>query len=118
MWKFEVAAGLLCDPAGLAVPAYSGHGDGRDNPEMEAVSNVGPIPRGRYSIGAARWSEKTGPITITLTPIEHNAHGRTAFEVHGDSITKPGEASHGCIITNPKTRGQMRDSEDRILEVF
>lgn len=114
-WCFNVVAGLLEDATGLAVPAYSGTGEGRDNPSLEAVPNVGPIPKGRYGIGEAHFSPHTGPISINLTPDGHDAHGRTNFRIHGDSENH--DASHGCIVTDPKTRGAIRDSDDKILDV-
>ena len=30
---------------------YSGHGEGKNNPAMQKVPNVGPIPVGKYTIG-------------------------------------------------------------------
>lgn len=94
---------------------YSGRGDGRNNPAMEAVANKGPIPRGRYAIGDARESETLGPIVFNLTPVGHDAHGRSAFRIHGDS--KDHNASHGCIIAGRSVRERIRDDKETELEV-
>lgn len=47
---------------------YSGKGPGKNNPDMQDVPNVGPIPRGPWNIGPTYYSRNTGPETITLTP--------------------------------------------------
>src|SRR5450755_2460166 len=74
---------------------YSGSGAGKDNPQMEGVPEVGPIPAGTYRIGMAYDDTKRkngkGPVVMRLTPQNHNAHGRTNFLIHGDSIEHPGD---------------------------
>ena len=94
---------------------YSGSGDARNDPAQEATPNAGPIPRGLYSIGEARTSDRTGPVVFDLTPVGHDAHGRTAFEIHGDN--KNHDASHGCIIAGRTIRERIRDDKERELEV-
>jgi hypothetical protein len=95
---------------------YSGHGDGKNKPDKEAVKNVGPIPRGLYKIGNAREYKKM-PNCFDLTPEGHDAHGRTEFLIHGDSNTAPGTASNGCIILGPALRKQIADSGIKWLRV-
>jgi len=94
---------------------YSGKDEGRNNPDMENVPNVGPIPRGRYMIGAARDGGHLGPIVFDLVPDGHDAHGRTDFRIHGDSLTH--DASHGCIIAGRTIRERIRDDQETELEV-
>jgi hypothetical protein len=94
---------------------YSGTGDGRNNPAMENVENVGPIPTGEYRIGAVHNHTQLGPTVMNLDPIGHNAQGRTAFRIHGDNIGN--DASHGCVILNRDIRKRVAVSLDRILNV-
>lgn len=84
---------------------YSGHGDGKNNPEMENVPNTGPLPRGMWEIQQPPYTHpKLGQIVFNLIPIGHDAHGRSAFRIHGDSTAHPGEASDGCIILGRAVR--------------
>jgi len=53
---------------------------------------------------------------MNLSPIGHNAHGRTAFRIHGDSGIRPGTASEGCIILPLAIRQKIADSNDK--EIF
>lgn len=117
-WTYDRRAQTLTDPEGnrLATNAYSGNGAGRNNPVMENVRNVGPIPAGTWRIGRARHSPRTGPISMDLTPTRGtNTYGRTAFLIHGDNLTHT--ASDGCIILSRSVRQQINQSSDRELVV-
>ena len=100
---------------------FSGHGNGVNNPAYQKVANVGPIPRGLWSIGKPENSPHTGPFSLPLTPkagIE--TFGRSDFLIHGDAITEPGAkaASHGCIILARSVRERIdRYCADRTLSV-
>jgi hypothetical protein len=94
---------------------YSGAGEARNNPDMEAVPDEGPIPRGRYEIGPKRDSPTLGPIVFDLTPVGHDAHGRTEFRIHGDNVNH--DASHGCIILGRSIRERIWDDGEKELEV-
>lgn len=90
---------------------YSGHAEGLDDPDMEAVVAIGPIPRGEWKID--RWLEKhgtKGPIVARLSPVGHNAHGRSGFLIHGDNSSLNHTASHGCIISSRAIRDALRAS--------
>jgi hypothetical protein len=43
--------------------------------------------------------------------------GRSAFFIHGDSRTRPGTASNGCIILSRPTRTAIDRSDDKVLVV-
>lgn len=92
--------GALRYPPHRQVPgAYSGNGIGLNNPAMEAVPNVGPIPAGWWHID--RWDAvhgTKGKIVAVLRPVGHNADNRTNFLVHGDNDAADHTASDGCII--------------------
>ncbi len=117
-WEYNQATGTLSrNGIVVATNGYSGFGIGRNNPMMEDRINVGPIPRGRYTIGRPRISRRTGPHVLNLTPFGHNALGRTDFQIHGDSRTDPGNASNGCIVLPRMIREQISQSPDNIINV-
>lgn len=98
---------------------YSGHGEGKNNPDKESVHDVGTIPKGIYYIGLPHDSPKTGPFTLPLIPDKNNEmYGRFGFEIHGDDRTNPGMASHGCIVLPRKIREQINNCTDKILKVI
>jgi len=80
--------------------SYSGFGNGRNNPAYEKVPDCGPIPKGVWYI--ARWYpqyEGKGALVARLVPkFITETYGRAGFLIHGDSIERPGQGSHGCII--------------------
>lgn len=48
--------------------SYSGTGQGRDNPNMQDVPRIGPIPQGSWRWGSPYNSPNTGRNTITIDP--------------------------------------------------
>lgn len=119
MWKYEQSTGRLYNASGaLVATSYSGKGAHKNKPDSQAVVGMGPLPRGTYTMGAPRTSSKTGPYVMDLTPNPANEmFGRSAFQVHGDSVKNPGTASSGCIIMPRKVRELMWDSGDHQIEV-
>lgn len=121
MWNYSQSTGDLSDGGGFIVATgYSGHGPGLDNPAMQAVADVGPIPVGFYSLGAPIDHPKLGPFAIPLIPHDGNEmFGRSGFYCHGDDIHHVGEeiASHGCIVLPPDARREMWNSGDHVLKV-
>jgi len=119
MWVYSQSSGQLWSPdLKKLAEGYSGHKKGKNNPEMEEVVSVGPIPRGLYVIGQAYSSRAVGPLAIRLEPHLHDAHGRTALLFHGDSRKYPGEASKGCIIVGRAVREKIHNSDERVLLVI
>ena len=117
-WQYSQSTGRLTWNGRQVGTGYSGAGDnGKNNPRMESVEDVGPIPRGRYRIGASQKHPTKGPITMSLSPDGHAAHGRTHFLIHGDSIAHPGAASQGCVILSRDIRSRISESGDTTLEV-
>lgn len=98
-WTYSQSTGELTGH-GKVFACYSGHGVGRNNPAMEAVHAVGPIPRGAWKMSDHHDSPHTGPYSITLDPVGHDACGRTLFRLHGDNAAH--DASDGCIIHSPQ----------------
>lgn len=88
-----------------SVVGYAGRGEGRNNPLMQDVRNVGPLPRGAYRVSMPFTHVSKGPVVFRLTPSPINAmHGRSGFLIHGDNAR--GDASEGCIIL-PRYYRQM-----------
>ena len=115
-WEYSQSSGQMKLNGELKGTGYSGRGEGRNNPAKEAVANVGPIPRGAWTMGAAYDDNNgKGPTVIPLTPSGHNAHGRTGFLIHGDNATH--DASTGCIILGPAVRTAIAASADKTLNV-
>jgi hypothetical protein len=117
--KYNQLTGELTTNSGVVIgKGYAGHGEGKNNPAMESVKMVGPLPKGFYVIGKPTDNPHTGPYSIPLYPkMGNNMFGRSAFMIHGDSISNPGTASNGCIILPRAIRVQINNCVDKILEV-
>jgi hypothetical protein len=118
-WVYKQSTGALLRLGQTVGMGYSGNGAGKNNPAMQNVPNVGPIPEGRYTINDPIDSPKVGPYALPLDPMAGtNTFGRSDFLIHGDSIVHPGEASEGCIILLRSVRQEIIASDDRDLDVI
>lgn len=99
---------------------YSGHGEGKNNPAMQSVHDVGPIPQGLWKMTALELeTAEHGPYVIVLTPSPFTeTFGRTGLLCHGDSVEHPGCASLGCVIMPHPVREEMWTSDDHFLKVI
>lgn len=103
-WTYVQKTGALLRNDQPVATGYSGFDNGKNNPDMQAVPNVGPIPQGTWTIvGPPFNSPEHGPYVMRLVP-DKNTHtfGRSGFLMHGDSIEAPGCGSRGCIVM-PRT---------------
>jgi hypothetical protein len=123
-WKWDQSSGTLTRNGKFICRGYSGRDWGKNNPEAETATGIGPIPVGRWKIGAPYDSKNVGPYALRLDSMDekpgddtHQGTGRGAFRIHGDSIKNPGTASHGCIILARAIRQAIWDSGDHELEV-
>lgn len=117
-WTYSQETGQLSQDGLIAAVGYSGAGEGKNNPAMQEVHNVGPIPRGFYDIGEPCDTKTHGPYVLHLHPAAENEMcGRSSFLIHGDSVLHPGTASEGCIIMPRTVRERIWNSGDRRLEV-
>jgi hypothetical protein len=118
-WTYSQKTGALQQDGQPVAAGYSGFGAGKNNPEMQNVPNVGPIPRGDWTIvGPPIDTPEHGPCVLRLQPCATTAtFGRSGFLMHGDSKESPGCASHGCVIMPRNVREQVWQSGDRELEV-
>lgn len=97
---------------------YAGRGEGKNNPAMQSVKGVGPLPVGLYEACEPEDHPVVGKYAIRLIPHPDNEmYGRANFYIHGDSYSDPGNASHGCIVLPPKLRHDFWDSDDHQVRV-
>ncbi len=122
-WEYESDTGKIFDPSGkLAGTGYAGGNEGQDpsgvnNPDMQDVKGVGPLPCGLYTFGTPVAQSPLGPFAIPLIPDSDNEmFGRGDFFCHGDT-TPSGNASKGCIIQARAVRNTMWLSKDHTLIV-
>jgi len=120
MWTFSSTTGWLCDATGKQIArGYAGgncgrNPEGKNNPDMENIPQVGPLPRGIYTLCDPVEYSPLGPYAIPLTPDPANEmFGRSDFYVHGDT-TPGGNASEGCIILPRTAREALKNSGDQI----
>lgn len=118
-WTYSQKTGELQQDGKPVAIGYSGAGDGKNNPTMENVHNVGPIPQGHWTIvGPPVNTAEHGPYVLALKPtVGTPTYGRDGFLLHGDSKELPGCASQGCIIMPRAAREQVWKSDDRDLNV-
>ena len=119
MWKYSQSTGTLDDANETFVArGYSGAGVGKNNPAMQNVPDVGPIPQGQYTINPPVDTVEHGPYVLQLVPNDYNEmFGRSGFLIHGDSLEHPGQASEGCIVMSRPVRELIWNSGDRFLAV-
>jgi Protein of unknown function (DUF2778) len=126
VWTYHSDTGILEHNGAEVGQGYSGHApngkgnapDGINNPALESDPDVGPIPRGAYSIGEFFNDPEKGPIVACLSPAsETNTFGRSGFMLHGDNIEDNESASLGCIIMPHDVRAQVEASGDTDLQV-
>ena len=119
MWTYSQSSGeIIADGGEVIGTGYSGANQGKNNPLMQAVHNVGPCPQGTYNILEPRDTESHGPYAMPLAPDPGNQmFGRSGFLIHGDSVHAPGTASEGCIILARSVREQIWNSGDHQLTV-
>jgi hypothetical protein len=115
MFTYRQSDGQLLHNGEFVGTGYSGHAAGRNNPAEESDQGIGPIPRGEWKIGPAYDHPHLGPCVMNLDPVGHDAHGRSAFRIHGNNAAN--DASLGCLVAGPTIRHFIRDSGDTDLEV-
>lgn len=118
MWVYKQLTGELFHDGQYIATGYAGNGDGLNNPAMDHVSMIGPLPTGRYEIGPAYTHPIKGPLCMNLIPNpDNNMHGRSAFRIHGDNSRMNHTASKGCIILSRVVRTRIANSGDTDLVV-
>ncbi len=85
--------------------AYSGKGLGLNNPKLERIKNVGPLPAGLYRL-AGPISEPTARTFRLIYEGGPGLFGRDGFLVHGGNAGR--DSSRGCIVASRKVRQLLR----------
>lgn len=118
-WTYAQQSGEIEQDGRQVAAGYSGANEGKNNPAFEKVPNLGPIPRGDWTIvGPPVDTHEHGPYVLRLEPAAGTeTHGRCGFLMHGDSRTHPGNASQGCIILPRSVREEIWQSGDTELQV-
>jgi hypothetical protein len=98
---------------------YAGKADGLNNPADQNQHDVGPLPRGSYTIGRpVPDGGHMGPFVLPLLPFPTNQmFGRSAFFIHGDTPARDHSASNGCVILDRQWRTMIAQSNDNTLTV-
>ena len=119
MWTYKQSTGEILDASGVVVGrGWAGQREGKNNPSLQHVHNVGPLPKGIYSIGKPYDSPHTGLYTMALTPDPSNEmFGRSEFRIHGAAYTNPELSSDGCIIQIHPVRQAIWESNDHDIQV-
>lgn len=116
MWLYVQSSGDLFSGRSYVETGYSGAVPvGKNDPSKECVRNVGPIPRGYYSIGAAILTPTAVTLPLSADNPAYCSPPRSGFLIHGDNST--GTASQGCIILSRATRDRINASDDKRLRV-
>src|ERR1700691_5600527 len=122
MWIWKQRQGELWHSDEKIASGYAGgdcgqRKDGINNPALQNVAKVGPLPQGKYTFGTPVAQSHLGPFAIPLIPSPDNQmFGRDDFYCHGDT-TPSGNASEGCIILARAIRNMIAASPDKDLEV-
>lgn len=118
MWTYSQSSGELHHDGELIATGYSGHGKGVNNPEMQAVPDVGPLPQGMYTISEASTHPRLGALSMHLMPDPNDEmYGRSGIYIHGDNSRLNHSASLGCIVLPHDVRQMLSESPDKRLEV-
>lgn len=118
---YSQSAGMLTRDGEFVGRGYSGNGQGLDNPAMQNVHGVGPLPQGKYTISMPHQDHLVGPVALSLTPDPANEmFGRGDFLIHGDNSKANHSASEGCIIMPYGVRCEIGNAVamgENVLEV-
>lgn len=116
MWKYSQSTGIISDAEPLG-RGYSGHGQGLNNPKLEMVHNLGPIPKGVWELGHWFDDKHLGLCVVPLRPTSQDVFGRGGFFIHGDNKWMNYSASDGCIILSRQLREILKNSQEKYIEV-
>lgn len=122
MWVYRQSTGLLSHNGQPFIVGYAGRGSGFNDPEMQNVSKIGPLPQGQYTIGLALQHAHLGSVVLALAPSKTNEmFGRDGFFIHGDNTQVNHTASEGCIVVTLTARIKINQAViqgDNQLEVI
>lgn len=130
-WKFSQLNGKIWDshswnPDNYIGQGYAGRDAGKNNPSMEGVKGIGPLPHGLWKpVEFFALHPTVGKNAVRVEPADQEtldrvkAYGRDPFSffMHGDSSEHPGLASHGCMVEGPAIRLKFW-AEKPLIEVI
>ncbi len=118
MYVYEQSTGWLRQGPMTVARGWAGRPPFKNNPDGWRAIGVGPLPCGRYTIGAPYTHPLLGPVTMNLTPApENDMAGRSAFRIHGASAEDTEFSSKGCIVLSRADREAIATSGDTELHV-
>jgi len=106
--NYSQTLGVVTDnDGGFIAKGWAGKGEGKNNPAMQHIHCVGPLPQGVYKMSP--WSadgvkmpghESVGPMVTMLTQISGETYEREGFFIHGPAVGRAsyGQESKGCIV--------------------
>ena len=104
-FEYQQSTGILTHDGEEMATGYAGCGEGLNNPAMQDVHKVGPLPQGLYTILPPCTDPKVGIIAMRLIPDPANEmYGRADFFCHGDNEAMNHTASEGCMVMPHNTR--------------
>ena len=95
---------MTTDDGRLIAVGFAGNHDGRNNPDMQSVHDVGPLPQGVYRVGAWGPHAELGQLSAPLTQIAGETYGRSGFYIHGPGGADPSQCSKGCVVIEHSQR--------------
>jgi len=110
--------------------AYSGQGEGYNNPAKQCVPNVGPLPASTYKLGYCvnvMHQTTQRPCAFYLDPQKPSEIcGRSEFFIHGCACCTPGDdtnppsagCSAGCVVLSYANRRKLRVGDILIVEHY
>jgi hypothetical protein len=110
--------------------AYSGQGEGYNNPAKQCVVNTGPLPATTYKLGYCvnvMHETTQRPCAFYLEPQKPSEMcGRSAFFIHGCACCTSGDdtnpptagCSAGCVVLSYANRLKLRVGDTLIVEHF
>jgi hypothetical protein len=118
-WAYQQSTGRLTRNGVLIGVGYAGFGEGQNNPALQHVRDVGPLPCGVWRILPPQDPvRQLGPLAMPLEPMSGEMFGRDDFLIHGDSTARNRTASTGCIVLSMDIRQLILDSGDDVLTVI
>ena len=123
MWIYAQKTGALWRDGKQVASGYSGCDEGKNDPAMQAVADVGPIPQGKWTIGGPPANTRDhGPYVLRLHPAPGtNRFGRSGFLMHGDSIESPDAPprdASSCPALQEKKSGTAATRDMEVVAEF
>lgn len=111
---------LSREDGSVVAVGWAGCGKGKNNPAMDDVRCVGPLPAGLYRVRARQDHPRLGKDVCALDQVQGESHGRNDFWIHGPSLNplKYGQESMGCIILKRPDRLKVLALNPAFLRVI